>query len=99
MEQGLHAVQVLGWLIGVSSIFHFDAPLTAPLSINLHPKFDVHTLDRFLVHRHLHQDEHVWNQHTRRALVQLRILLTQPPLHIPCVYTIVHDMESWVEER
>ena len=99
VEGGLHAVEVIGSLGGKLAILHLHPPLAAPLAVHNYADGDVHTFGCFLIHGAGQQgQQHVRYQHTGSARVQLGILLAQPPSHVPRVNSVVHDVESGIEE-
>src|SRR3989442_295111 len=98
MEDGLHAIKIVGWCIGVLTIFHPYTPLTTPFAINDDAELNIYAFDRFLVHGDLHENEHVGHEYASCTLVEPGIFLAQAPFHIPGVYAIVHDMEGGIEE-
>src|SRR5438552_16189565 len=41
VEEGLYAIQVIGWLGGVLTILYMHAPLTSPFAIHFNTKLDI----------------------------------------------------------
>src|SRR5258708_6641485 len=98
VEHRWHAIKVVGGGIGIGAVLHLYPPFAAPFSIVLDAEFHVQYFYRFLILCKLHDDENIWYKDTRRAFVQLCVLLAQAPLHVPGMDAIVHDMEGRIEE-
>jgi len=99
VENGLHAIKVVGRCVGKGVVFDRDSPLAAPFAIDLDAKLNIYTFGRFLIHSRLHDDEHVRHKHAGSALVEFAIFLSRTPLHIPGMNAIVHDMEGRIAKR
>src|SRR6266487_91046 len=69
VKQGLYILKIVGRLIGERTIFDRHAPFPAPLTIYLDAEHCVYTFGRFLVHSHLHEDKHVWHEHSCCTLI------------------------------
>src|SRR6266487_480146 len=98
VERGLYAFEIIGWRRCVCAIFDGHTPLAAPFTVNLYPKDDIQALDRFLIDGILHNHKHKWHKHASRAFIQFPLLVTKPPLHIPCMDAVIHHMESGIKE-
>src|ERR1700694_1785311 len=97
MESGLHIIKAVGWNTCELAVFDCSAPLTTPFAIDDDADYSIYAFGRFLFYRILHDDKHERHKDTGSALIQLSSFISQAPLHIPRVNTIVDDLEGGIE--
>ena len=97
MENGLHVIKAVGWNTCELTVFDCSAPLTTPLAIDDDAEYSIYVFGRFLLYRVLHDDKHERHKDTGSAFIKLSSFIAQAPLHIPCVNTIVNDLEGGIE--